>query len=215
MIKAVLFDFDGVIADSLDYAFENLNRILKKFKVKEIKDIKEFRSMKNKTIMDFFKKYNPSIFKKLLVLIYSFKVFSKNFDPDLKYGIKSLVKELNKKGIKLIIISNNFKSVIKKVLKKHDILKYFNEINGSSLFHHKDERIRNILKKHKLKPNECVFITDGVDDIEYAQRIKGLKIIGVCDGFSTEEDIIYNNPEYFAKSTKELSEILNKILNIK
>ena len=215
MIKAILFDFDGVIVDSLEYSFENLNKILKKFKIQPLNDINQFKSLKKKTIMGLFKQQNPNLIKKIAVLIYSSLVFSRNFNPSLKQGIKTLVEKLNDKGIELIIVSNNFKTIIKRVLRKHRILKYFKDIYGLSLRIHKDERIMRIFKKYKLKPQECIFITDGVDDLECIDKIKGLIKIGVCDGFSTEDDIIYNNPEYYVYSTKQLSELLNKILNIK
>jgi len=215
MIKAVLFDFDGVIVDSLEYAFENLNRILKRFKKEQLKNIDEFKSLKNKTIIDFFKRENPNMFKKIMILIYSFMIFSKNFDPKLKRGVKPLLERLNNKGITLIIVSNNFSHLIRRILRKHKVSRFFKDIKGLSLTQHKDKRILQVLKKHKLKPNECIFVTDGADDIEYASRIKGLTKIGITDGFSTEEEIILSAPDYYVGSTRELSELLDKLLNIK
>ena len=45
MIKAVIFDYDGVIVDTLPAVFEVYKVICRRFGVREPRDIEEYRSL--------------------------------------------------------------------------------------------------------------------------------------------------------------------------
>lgn len=206
-IKNIIFDFDGVIANSLPDTFENIKKISLHFNLKEIKTIQEFKELENKSLLDLFKNQSQNSFKRNFLLFYSLIVFSKNFDPDLNNGIKELIINLTNKGYNLFVLSNNFNLIIKKTLKKHRILSYFKGIQGFS-FKTKDYKFKSLEKKYNLSAEESVFITDTSDDILYMKNIKGIKLIGVSFGFSTKEQILNSKPDYVIDSVDELKRIL-------
>lgn len=206
-IRNIIFDFDGVIANSLPETFENIKKISKRFNLKEIRTIQDFKELEHKSLLDLFKDQSQNSFKKNFLLFYSLIFFSRNFDPDLNKGIKELVIDLNNKGYNLFVLSNNFKIIIKKTLKKHGILNYFKGIQGFS-FKTKDYKFKSLEKRYKLDAEESVFITDTSDDICYMKNIKGIKLIGVSFGFSTKEQILNSKPDYIINSVDELRKIL-------
>jgi len=126
-VKAILFDMDGVLVDSLDAWFYVYNDTLKNFGFKELNK-KEFakgfgspieQDIKNhfigKTIKEVSAQYNQSFLKR--------KNFVKLFPQS-----KKALENLKKRKIKLALLSNSTKFIVLSILKHHKIHKYFDVI---------------------------------------------------------------------------------------
>ena len=182
--KLIIFDFDGVIADTFDETYKGFGFLAKKYNFKPLKNKDELRDLYKQNIFKSLKKLKikysliPKIKKDAEERANQRIVYVKTFP-----GIKSLIKNL--KGYNLAIISSNEKSVIEKFLIKNNINK-FNLILDYRT-HSKKRKLKKAIKHFKLTTKEALFITDTVGDVNEAKKLK-LETIAVTWGFNKKED---------------------------
>lgn len=213
MIKGVIFDFDGTIADTLPYTFLRIVEISKKYNVKDSQKeiIKKIRQLSPNQLM---KEFKISWFK-IPIILWEIK----RAQRDLYYhidrirsfsGIKNLLKELNKKKIDLYIYSSNIKKNIEKFLKKEKIDSYFKKVYTGSNLLGKDKDLIRILKKEKLTKDEIIYIGDEIRDV-LACKKAGIKIIGVSWGLAGEGNLKEIKPDFIVKKPNDILRIVEKL----
>lgn len=195
-IKTILFDFDGVIVDSFQPAFE-VSRMLRPWmdfteddyrKCFEGNVYEEFLKIdKKQEVADkqFFKIYIPKLFQL----------------PVIK-GIPKTLKMLSKK-YRLIVISSTISSPISRWLNKHGLVKYFSEIMGGDVHKIKLEKIRMIFEKYGINSDDCVFVTDTLGDLREAKKA-GLNCLAVIYGFHSKDMLKKGNPAGFIKTPQHI-----------
>lgn len=201
--KLIIFDFDGVLADS----FESLYR-LNALASEEIG-----KKMSRKQYRDFF---TGNLVKKFQEFCgghnnyEKFCDFKKNVYWEHYSDIKmfpyatNLVSELKNDNTILAIISATNPDFIKKILAKFKIEDKFDFIldsGGGS----KIEMIREIAKKSKV--DDIYFISDTCNDIEYAKKA-GVKTIAVSWGFHNPRMLFQSQPDFILKNYKDILKIV-------
>jgi HAD superfamily hydrolase (TIGR01549 family) len=172
MIKAVIFDMDGVLVDSLDAWFSMFNRALMHFEKKKIskeefnnrvwavnfnKTAKEYFSVDRSEIIQFFNKTKKEMVKEILMM----------------EGAKQTLEILQKEGKHLSIATNTHSELATEMLKKLGLLKYFDFVlGGDSVANGKPEPdlLLKTISLLKLDKKEAMFIGDTVWDKIAAQR---------------------------------------------
>jgi HAD superfamily hydrolase (TIGR01509 family) len=210
MIKAIIFDCDGVVVDSEDYSRKAYEKNLEKFKIKlDKEDYKFMTGSGTKEIYGYLnKKYKVNInvneFDKEKEEIYrelakgKLKVFA---------GVKSLIKELRKHNIKIGLASSGNKEKVSFNLEETNLLNSFDIIIKAEDISKSKPDPEIFLKtalKLGLKPEECVVIEDSIKGIEAGNRAR-MKTIAVTNTFKKEElrdaDLIVNSLEEIDIST--------------
>ncbi len=178
MIKAIVFDFDGVIIDSEKIWLNAKIKALKKNKIK-LKKNTNFNSYIGISSRIFFKKFIPK--KNYINTINNVNqsynhLLEKEFSkiPKLNKGILNILKLPN---LKFCIVSNNSKDFILKSLKSHNILKYFEKkfiiaLRKTKLRKPLPYGYLEILKKLNCKPNEIIVIEDSYTGIKAAKKAR-------------------------------------------
>lgn len=196
MKNFILFDFDGVIADSFLPAY-GVNKMICPHLTKEdykkrfegnIHDSNnwEIHTEECRKDVDFDKEYIPK-FKNEAILI-----------PDITETIQKLYE-----SYVLIIISSNITSVVQEFLDEHQLLKYFTLIMGNDIHKSKIEKIKIVLSKYNILAEQCVFITDTLGDIREAEKTK-IGSIGVSWGYQDKKTLLLGNPYKIVDIPKEL-----------
>jgi HAD superfamily hydrolase (TIGR01662 family) len=211
MIKAVIFDFDGVLVDSLERMFLAYKEIAKEFGT-------DMRYIRKKDFLDndwtvTLKKMGlkKSQYKKA-VDIWE-KYYYKNHHKDKVFlGVRPVLSALHGK-YKLAIASDGYESKIEKKLKSYGLKKYFDVITGRVSKDHKRKphpmSINNTLKKLKVKPSETVYIGDMDTDIHAAKNAKLKMVIGVTYGFHTRKRL--HGANHYADRPKEILNIIERV----
>lgn len=201
MIKAIFFDFDGVIHDTFELNYQislEFNPGLTRDKYKDFFNGNLYDFQEQILKKKFTKNDHDQFFDKLEVLYSSLRLEEK-----VKSGLISL-----KKKYKLFIISSNRESMIKSYFTNSESSLLFTEILGYNTHKSKVEKFKLILSNYHLLPSEVIFVTDTVGDVLEAKEV-GVKAIAVTYGFHAQEHLQKANPEYFASSFDEVLKILN------
>jgi phosphoglycolate phosphatase len=209
-IKAVIFDFDGTIADTLPFTFEKIVQLSKKYRIKKEKDelIEKVSQLSPQKLM---KEFKISWFKLPFILWeikQSQKALFKEIDKIKIFpGIKKLLKELKKKGIKIYIYSSNLKKNIVRFLEKEKINQYFENVYVGGNLLGKDKDLINILKKEGLKTDEVYYVADEIRDVLACFKAK-IKMIGVSWGLAGERGLTKIKVDYLVKKPEEILKLV-------
>jgi phosphoglycolate phosphatase len=198
----ILFDFDGVIADSFEPAFE-VTRLMCPH-VTEDEYRKQFEGNINdwevpvdihnddcRTDIDFFQEYIPRMKKQARIV------------PGIVDVIRWLEKEYT-----LIVISSTITSPIREFLEEHDLAKYFSEIMGNDVHKSKVEKIKMVFDQYQAEAKKCVFITDTLGDMREASRVD-VDVIGVTWGFQSTETLQKGTPFRLVDKPEDLIEAIH------
>lgn len=198
MIKYIVFDFDGTIADTFE--------IMKEIAKSEFKDIsdKDFELLKDEGISGMMKRKNIHIWElPKLVLRFTFKMKNKEnvkLFPEVLESLKIL-----SKSYKLGIVSSNSEENIIQNLKKHNVQNLFDFIFSQSSIFGKDKVLKKMCKKYQINSSEVIYVGDEDRDIIAAKKTK-IKNIAVTWGYNSEKKLRETNPDYLVNSPKEIIE---------
>jgi phosphoglycolate phosphatase len=208
-IKTVIFDFDGVIGDT----------------VNEIKDIvvklyEELRHEKAnpKDVQKFIDKGIKQVIKELKIPLVKLPYFEKRVRADLALkmeslkffkGMKEILVQIKKEDYALGILSSNSLENLKKIFQKNQV-DFFDFIYSGSSFFGKGKVMAKLIKKRKLDPKKTVYIGDEIRDIQAAKQNKVI-IIAVGWGYNNGKALKAQKPDYFANKPQDLLKILKKI----
>jgi len=187
MIKAMLFDMDGVLIDSHDAWFNLFNKALEKFENRQVTK-EEFD---NCIWAKSFDKVCGKYFEMPTVELREY--YGNEYDnlrKDLKEmdGANKTLAKL--KGIKLVVVSNTQNDLCSEILKDLGLLKYFDLILGGDEVENgkpAPDILYKALEMLKLEKEEVLFIGDTVWDKMAAEKA-GIKFIG----FGIDGDIKVN-----------------------
>lgn len=198
----IIFDFDGVIADSLHYIRLVLNSLADKYGFRKIDSDEHYADLINGNVLEVVKKLRIKKLQLPMVFLDYKRLMKKEIEKVRIYrGMEQVLKRLSEEH-ELAIVSSNHKDVIEKVLEHNNLSGIFDQILGLEFSFHKSEKLRHLTKKK----SDCVFITDTVGDVRDAKEVK-IKTIGVAWGYhswSEDDDI---KPEIIVRKPKELMDM--------
>lgn len=207
MIKVVIFDFDGTLADTFDLIFAITNRLSVEFGYKQARK-EEIPEIEKLSPLQVINQSGISIFKVPFLLRRIRAEFQKEINNvSLFSGIKEMLLALKQQGYKLGIITSNGHKNVEFVLQKYDLLIFDFLISGTTLFG-KDKVIKKYLKAENIQPEEIVYIGDEARDINASKKAK-VKVIAVTWGFNSREVLSEYQPNALVDRPQELIEVIN------
>jgi phosphoglycolate phosphatase len=173
-MRAIIFDFDGVIADTYEVNYQVDCLRYPGFTRKEFDDLHNGNVFESHAVV----RSNRTVKK-----INWAKEVSYRLTEDHFFDVADVIKELSTQYT-LFVVSSNKEKILRGFLKLKKLDICFKAIIGEESHRSKSEKFKMIFAKYKLKPNECVYITDTVGDILEARSV-GIDSIAVGWGFQS------------------------------
>lgn len=212
--KAVIFDLDGTLVNSLQDIADSMNIVLKSynFPTHSYKKHQSFigsgiRSLVSKSlpVTHNNEKQIDSCFN-AMIEVYRDHCTHKTKPYD---GIIELLDNLKSRDIKISVLSNKADEFTKKIT--HALFpNYFDPVIGLSIEAHKKPNpfgAVEISKTLRLKPEEIIYIGDTGIDMQTANNAN-MFAIGVLWGFRPKEELILNGAKYLLSNPLDLIKII-------
>jgi HAD superfamily hydrolase (TIGR01549 family) len=182
MLKAIIFDFDGVICESVEAKTEAFRKLFLDYpaKLKEIISYHMTQGGVSRYLK--FEHIYKNILKKDLTKeksqelgrLFTEYAYTEVVDAPLVVGAKEFLQKYGKK-LKLFVASGTPEEEMVAIAKEKKLDKFFTAIYGSPKT--KWDITKMILTEHHLKPTQVVFVGDAITDYQGAER-NGVKFIG-------------------------------------
>lgn len=201
--KVVIFDFDGVIVDSMQLSYSINKNMMPDLEYEEWQSWFEgnlYKKIRKEHANDdsqdtFFEKYNEGVVNLLPI-----------------EGMSDVVRKLAEK-FTLVIISSSTEKSITEFLEKYDLNNCFQDILGRETHRAKVDKFHIILEKYGIKPNETLIITDTIGDIKEANEV-GVRSLGVIWGVHNAERLKEANPHFIATKPSEVVTGVDSVLGL-
>ena len=211
MKKAVIFDLDGTLLNTLDDLADSTNYALSKFgyPTRTIEEVRQFvgngvAKLIERAIPE--GKNNPN-FEKCL------SIFKENYAQNMYNktapynGIIEMLSNLKSKGIKIAVVSNKFDLAVKELCKK-----YFEGFIDFAAGENEAQEIKkkpapdtviSVLNEFNFAPEDAVYVGDSDVDIMTAKNSK-MPCISVTWGFRDKKFLLENGATILINAPSEI-----------
>ena len=198
-MKAIIFDFDGVIHDTFDFHKKKIEA----FAGVEFSE-DEFRDVHNG---NFFAHKSDKL-KDTDWLAYRDYVYDEQSNMKIKDEMKQALVGLSKDCTLFIISSGGTKNILD-YLKNNNLGEIFKEVIGMDIYRSKVDKFNFIFTKYQLTPDDCLFVTDTLGDILEANTLN-IKTIAVDFGYHEKETLSRGNPFKIVSNVSQLLEAIGQ-----
>jgi len=204
--RALIFDFDGTIADTLGETRNIFNQLAPDYGIRQIEkhEMESLRHFSLKQILkelDIPKRRVPSIIAR------GTGMMRQNIDRlQLIDGMKDALTELRNHTDNFGILTSNATANVDVFLRNHGIRGLFDFVSSTSKLTGKARHLRAIRKTFSLKHTEMVYIGDELRDMNAAQKAQ-IPHAAVTWGFNSRESLAKSNPTFLFDKPNEFSQL--------
>ena len=213
MNKAVIFDLDGTLIDSLPDILEHVNITLEKFNA-PLRTHQEIRQFIGNGARNLIKQSFGDVTEDELDerLAFYNEIYTNSGSPKTKLfdGIKELLLTLKERGYKLAILTNKPQKTTDEVYQKYLSFANFDIVVGqSSSVKCKPDKTAtlNILEQLNVKKEDAFFIGDGETDVLTSINA-GIKNVSVLWGYRDKNQLISVGATTFVQHPKEILSLI-------
>lgn len=214
-IKAILFDLDGTLLDTIEDLTASTNHALRKFSLPE-RSVDEVRSFVGNGVRRLMQQAVPAntsneLFEEIFEAFKDY-YFKHSYDYTLPYpGIMPLLYELKEKGLKLGIVSNKWHTAVQELSSCFfsDLIEVAIGESETTPRKPNPEGVFTALKALGCNAKEALYVGDSNIDIMTAQNA-GIKCISVTWGFRNEEFLKAHQARTLIHSPQELLSIITE-----
>jgi phosphoglycolate phosphatase len=199
--KFVLFDFDGVIADSLAIMYELSVRFNPEL------DEQSYQALFDTNIHESLTKLQGADREKRSAEYFAAFAPRVKAEARIFAGMDFVISRLAD-SYALAVISSTPSEIITHVLLSHDLLHYFSDILGRDVHPSKVEKMRMIFEKHQTTADQCILITDTLGDMREAKE-HTMGTIGVSWGVHPKETLEKGIPFRIVDRPDELPDAID------
>ncbi|MDR2861812.1 MAG: HAD family hydrolase [Syntrophobacterales bacterium] len=204
MTKLLLFDFDGVLIDSLP-RYEQIVKTC----------LEEIGHPIVQTRDDFLDLFEDNFYEGLMKRGIDLQLFRSKLqnvsheELEIHEAMLPVLEKLSENHM-MVIISSNETETIRQTLDRFSIGHYFQDILGADKGYSKDEKIQIAMYLFAIAQDHIYYIGDTTGDVREA-RNAGVHPVAVTWGWHTRERILAARPDFTADTPEDLLQYLETV----
>lgn len=203
MDKVLIFDFDGVLADSLNPMLSYARQVCHEMGYPRSPTQKDLEILEKMEFSEFGRHLGIPEAEIETFVNRNFELFYRREEPLLMFpGMESIIRELSRSAI-LVVITGNSCKVVEKFLEAHGLKDEFQSIQGAEDDGSRVDKILNFKSLFGGSKSEFYMLGDAVSDIR-AARETGIKSIAIGWGHQSKQKLITENPDYLVDHPEDL-----------
>lgn len=205
MRSLLLFDFDGVLVDSLDFYAEAVARCLERIGMPIVRGKEDYLDL-----------FDGNFYESLAARGVDLSAYSRaarEILPGLDYGtikpmpgLVPVLAALHRDHC-LAVLSSNGSRVIAALLGRFGFAPFFREIFGSDFLFSKKEKIAFAVRKYGMELQRTFYVGDTAGDMVEARQA-GVKAVGAVWGWHGRERLAKVAPDFLIETPAELLALL-------
>lgn len=205
-MKNIIFDWSGVVRDTVTNQMWIVNHIFKKYGVVEI-STEEFRENWTQPPALFYQKYLPEGYDE----VERSKLFQQlQLDKDCPKAVSfpevvKIMLKCKERGYFLAVVSSDFPETLLPEVTQYGLENIFSEIITDA--NDKLPPVQRIIKERNLNLEDTFFVGDSNHEIDVS-KATGIKSIAVTWGFTSEAKLSAHHPDYIAHDATELEKVI-------
>ncbi|NLM77320.1 MAG: HAD-IA family hydrolase [Ruminococcaceae bacterium] len=208
MFEAIIFDFDGTLADTGHIMQDVLQVLCRKYGLPE-PDQAQIEKLRGRSLMERLRYFNMPLHRLPLLTQEALSLYSKQIGTASPFpGVRSLLAELDHLNINRAILSSNSAATIRLFLDGHD-LNGFSMIKGHAPIFDKHRTLHRMLRKLDTDRQKILYVGDELRDIEACRKIS-LPVAAVSWGYDHRALLADGQPDYLIDRPDQLRELLTR-----
>ena len=168
MIKLIAFDFDGTLADSVDFCLDVYDRVFAEFMKENAPDREEvyqaFGMNEPGVIRHFIGRFLPEAEERFYQL---HRELHPGLCPEVFPGCRELLDFIKELNVPMAIITGRAETTCKISMEMLDLEEYFIGFQyGSPEKNDKSAQLRKLMQQYNLQNDEIIYIGDAVSDVQ-------------------------------------------------
>ncbi len=218
MIKALIFDLDGTLADTIGAICEALNLVMDEIGEPHFseEEVKGFVNYDTREFIEYALRDGDKSEARVLSMmkLYAEKYATVYMHTDRTYdGIIPVVEELSARGYRIGMLSNKadeFVIELDRQLFRPGLFEICHGVRAGIPAKPHPAGPCELASFFGVEPHECAFIGDSDIDV-YTAKNSGMVALDVCWGYRSEEFLRSVGAEYIAHTPREIITILEQI----
>ncbi len=212
-ISAVIYDFDGTIADTLPSHLAAYRHALENLGIGGLSDsdiVEKCFNKLDKDVAEYF-----GIDRKEFTRIYKERGMEERRRASLQEGLIDTLKRIKEMGMKIAVGSMDWRESVKELVDVLGIREYFDCVEGNMMPERtKGETFSAICSEMGVKPEEVIVVGDADSDIRGAKEIGARTVLYYPKGnerFYSLDMLTKHNPDFIIKRHDEIFGVIEKI----
>lgn len=205
MLRTLIFDFDGTLANSFDETLRVANALAPEFGYRPAEP-HEIEALRGASYRSIAAQLGIAWHKiPLIATRVRREVASKVSEMATFEGMPQVLLELRRRGLQLGVLTSNDVRNVERFFEARG-LTCFDFITSSSSVWGKERRLKALMRSRRLGADEVAYVGDEVRDIE-ATKPLGVSMIAVSWGYTSKAFLAEHAPDFLVDTPAELLEI--------
>lgn len=215
MVKAIIFDLDGTLANTLKYSLSTLMRVMKshglKAKKREVLDL--YGEPAKEILRNFIERSGKKLSPEKLVLEQEALQLKLMTEKDLFFaGAEAVLRQLKRKGYLLGLVTGSSKVIacaelLPRQEKLFDVMVTASDVRRGKPF---PDQIVKALNSLGVDSSDALLVGDSVMDL-WAAENSSVRAVAVSSGSSLKADLLREKPLAVLSSVKKLPGFLKAL----
>ncbi|MBN1131143.1 MAG: HAD-IA family hydrolase [Chitinispirillaceae bacterium] len=207
MADALIFDFDGTIADTFDLSLHIGRNLLDSLHLRHVSE-EEIVHFRNKPLRQAVRSFKIPLRKIPSLIIRIRREIHEHIDEIKPFdGMRDVLRAVKPHCAFMGMVTSNSEENVAHFLARFS-MEFFDAGAYSSAILGKASKLRRLMRKNGLDPERVIYIGDTTDDVEACRKV-GIRAAAVTWGYNTKEVLERSNPEYLFERVEDLLRLVS------